>query len=294
MRTLITGATGFLGSHLARRQIRDGHEVHLVVRPTSAKTAIADLSAAIHVHDGTTDQLVDIVATSAPDVCFHLASGFVAEHRRDQIDAMVRDNLGFGTQLLQALGEQGCTRLVSAGTSWQHFQGADYDPVCLYAAMKKAFEDLATFWVSARGLSVVVLRFFDTYGPMDRRGKLFAALDRAAADATPLAMSGGDQLIDLVYVDDVIDALDVAGQRVGSLAPRLESFGVSSGAPIPLRQVVAEYSAALGTPIPVDWGARPYREREVMVPWHGEPALPDWSPSVPLAEGLRRMVAHSV
>lgn len=290
VRVLITGASGFVGGHLAARRASLGDEVHVLVRPSSSREGLQGIDCTVHVHDGSLRGLIAIAEAAAPDVCFHLAARFVAEHRTADVDALVSDNLVFGTHLLEALDLAGCRRLVSAGTSWQRDESGSYAPVCLYAAMKQAFEDLAMWWVSARGLRCVVLHLFDSYGPRDRRGKLFGALDRAIASRRPLAMSPGEQQLDLVYIDDLVRALGVAADRTDGSAGALERFGASSGERRTLREVVELYGEIRGSQVPVDWGGRPYREREVMVPWDGEPTLPGWTPEVSLREGLARMV----
>jgi nucleoside-diphosphate-sugar epimerase len=291
-RALVTGATGFVGGHLALALARAGCEVHAIVRATSDPAATAALrgQATLHPLDGTPGALAAAVRAAAPDVVFHLASCFVAEHRSEDVAPLVDANLAFPTQLLEALARNGAPPLVNTGTSWQHYQGPD-DPVCLYAATKTAFEAVLGYYVRAEGLRAVTLKLFDTYGPGDRRRKLFALLARAARSGERLAMSAGEQKIDLVHVDDVVRAFIAAAARVraapAGAAP--ESFAVSSGAPIPLRELVAAYERAWGVTLAIDWGARPYRRREVMEPWSRGLPLPGWRPQVALEPGLRTL-----
>lgn len=114
-------------------------------------------------------------------------------------------------------------------------------------------------------------------------------LRQVADSGQPLAMSPGEQLIDLVHIDDVAEAFRVAADRLrsGAMAGH-ERFGVGSGRPLPLRDIAAAFSAAIGRPIPIEWGGRPYRRREVMTPWQGD-WVPGWAPRVPLTDGLRRL-----
>ena len=178
--------------------------------------------------------------------------------------------------------------LVNAGTSWQHFEGRDYSPVCLYAATKQAFQDLLAYYVEACGLRVVTLKLYDTYGPLDTRPKLLSLLRKAARTATKLQMSAGEQLVDLVYIDDIVEAFLVAGRRLlDGEVKSAEDYGISSGKLMPLREVVELYQRVTGYKVDVEWGARPYRPREVMMPWSGLP-LPGWTPRISFEEGIRR------
>ncbi len=288
-RALVTGATGFVGSHLVRRLVAEGWHVECVVRPRSERSMLP-VQAICREHDGSTCGLTDLVSGASPHVVFHLASMFVSEHLPEQVEPLIRSNILFGAQLLEAMSSAGVDALVNTGTVWQHYGTADYDPVNLYAATKQAFEAIAWFYSRARCLRVLTLELSDTYGPDDRRSKLFSLLRKAASTGDRLAMSGGEQLIDLVYVDDVVDALLVAASSV-LLQPSgyMRSFGVLSGRPIALRALVNEYLSVTGQSIEIDWGGRPYRHREVMVPPNCTPSLEDWQPSVGLAEGIRRM-----
>lgn len=292
-RALVTGATGFLGARLAARLEAAGWEVHAVTRPGSELAPLREGApgATAHPHDGTTAGLCAIVAAAAPDVVFHLASRFVAEHQTEDVESLVTGNVLFATQLAEAMLVNGVHRLVNTGTSWQHFEGDAHRPVSLYAATKEAFEAILAFYTDATPLRVVTLKLFDTYGPADPRPKLFALLRRITEMQAPLAMSPGEQQIDLVYVDDVVDAFETAAARLlAGEVGRHESYAVSSGQPLRLRDLVETYSRITGRTLSVEWGGRPYRAREVMVPWSGGFALPGWLPRVGLEEGIRRVL----
>ena len=289
---LITGATGFIGSHLARRLVKDGWEVHVILRPESDLAILqgAAKQLIVHRHDGTTGSMLEIVAAAKPEIVFHLASLFLAQHRSDDIEPLVTSNITFGTQLVEAMVAKGCYRLVNTGTSWQHYENDEYNPVNLYAATKQAFEDILRYYVETSPLMVITLKLFDTYGPEDLRPKLFALLRKVLETQETLAMSPGEQLIDLVYIDDVIEAFIVAAERVLSdKGAAQEDFAVTSGAPIRLKELVNEVARTCGRPIPINWGGRPYRPREVMVPWTIGAVLPGWRPSVGFKEGVDRV-----
>ena len=288
---LVTGATGFVGRHVCAALIADGHAV---LRANSDDSVLPD-AVRRHRHDGSTESMHALVGAVRPEAAIHLASLFRAEHRAEEIAPMVEANVLFGTQLADALTAQGCTRLVNTGTAWQHYEGRDYDPVCLYAATKQAFEDMLAFYVNARGLRAVTLELFDTYGPDDPRGKLVSALVGAARTGRALSLSPGDQRIDLVHIDDVAAAYRAALQRLldGETAAA-ERFMVRSGEPVSLRELVALVEDTTGRTIDARWGERPYRDREVMAPWTGGRTLPGWRPRIGLAKGLKQLAADDV
>ncbi len=292
---LVTGASGFVGGHLARRLVRDGWNVHILTRPESRLQGAPEFSrAAVHVHDGSTEGMTSCVGAAKPDVVFHLASLFLSQHLGKDVTPLIESNVLFGTQLLDAMRASNVTRIINTGTSWQHYDDADYNPVCLYAATKEAFEAILEYYVQAEGFQAITLKLFDTYGPGDTRPKLFNLLRKASSTGEALDMSAGEQLIDLVYIDDVIDAYVVAAQRLlGDALARHERYAVSSGRPLPLKNLVETYAKVANRPVNVNWGARPYRAREVMVPWSNGQLIGGWRPRVSLAEGLARLNASS-
>lgn len=293
-RILVSGGGGFVGRHLMRALLAEGSSVTCILKggasPEGRPTGFDEVEFAEH--DGTTAGMAAIVEAARPDAVIHLASLFLSEHVSSDIEPLIASNVLFGTQLLQALAELESheATFINIGTSWQHFKGADYDPVNLYSATKQAFEDILAFYVNARRLRALTLKLFDTYGPDDPRPKLVHLLRKMAESGETLQMSGGEQLLDLVHVDDVVSAIQAAerGLAEGSVLPG-SSFAVSSGQRLTLRQVVDVYQKATGTQVNVQWGARPYREREVMEPWATGASVPGWAPQWGLKEGLRQI-----
>lgn len=293
-KALLTGATGFIGGHLTRALLRQGWELHLIVLPDQGLGTIDDLQEAVRVypHDGTTGQLLELVTAIKPDVVFHLASLFLAQHTPADIAPLIGSNVLFATQLAEAMTAAGCRLLVNTGTSWEHYGNSSYEPVNLYAASKQAFEVMLAYYLETSPLTVITLKLFDTYGPGDPRPKLFTLLKKVAAAGEPLAMSPGEQLIDLVYIDDIVRAFLMAAERLlAGKAVGHERYAVSSGKPLPLRELVACYSRVIGRELPILWGGRSYRPREVMVPWNTGSPLPGWQPQVGLEEGIRKLEA---
>jgi nucleoside-diphosphate-sugar epimerase len=290
---LVTGGTGFVGSHLVKNLLENGYTVHLLVRGGSRLEEVDRFIAGAnsHVHDGSTRQLLAIVKEIRPQVVFHLASLFIAEHSADQIDQLVASNVLFGTQLLEAMVSADVRFIVNTGTAWQHFHSASPRPSCLYAATKQAFQDILDFYSDAYDLRAITLKLFDTYGPGDRRRKLFWLLKNASISGEALSMSQGEQEIDLVHIEDVVDAFRMAESRLlrGSEFPH-EIYSVSSRNRLPLRAVVDLFGKLFDKELRIKWGERPYRRREIMVAWDDGTSLPNWTPKVSLEDGLRRML----
>jgi nucleoside-diphosphate-sugar epimerase len=226
------------------------------------------------------------VELSGAEIVFHLASVFLASHKPTDVSRLIEGNIEFATQLVDAMIAHNVSKLINTGTSWQYYQSEEYNPVNLYAATKQAFESILQYYIEACGLSVATLLLYDTYGPRDPRAKLISVLWECALSQRPLRMSPGAQLIDLVYIDDVLDAFVRVVDVVDLHECGHRHFSVSSGNPVSLRKIVAIFEEVSGLPISVDWGERPYRFREVMCPYVGYKPVPGWKAKVALREGL--------
>ena len=92
---LVTGGTGFVGANLVRRLMNDGWETHVLARPNSDLSMLADVTAAIqvHIHDGSTERLIAIMQQASPQIVFHLASLFRAHHTPQDIEPLIHSNL---------------------------------------------------------------------------------------------------------------------------------------------------------------------------------------------------------
>lgn len=296
MKILMTGITGFIGHHLGERLINDGHEVYAIVRPTSKIDKLSEnlrrnVKFYVYDKDNTVlDIIIDLcVDDCRPDVVYHLATNFMNMHKFEDIQALIQSNITFGTELLDAMVANNVYNFVNVGTMYQHYDDADYSPVNLYAATKECFEGIIKYYTEVRNLKCITLHLFDTYGVDDNRPKLFSLLKRIADSGENLKMSPGGQLIDTVFIDDIIEAFVIAGNMLAACKyDYCGTYGVSSTKPIPLREVVKIFEDVSGKKLSIEWGGRPYRAREVMVPWKSYKLLPGWRPKVSLQEGIKK------
>lgn len=282
---LITGVTGFIGQRLARRLLGEGWTVHALLRgapPTKMPGLIT------HHYAGRMEDVVNAVVAGSPDVTFHLASLYLADHRPEQVGDLVASNVLLTAQLAEALSISVDCRLINTGTAWQHHRGATYLPVNLYAATKQAGADLLRYYADGRGLSVITLKLFDTYGPGDTRRKLVQLLVEAAVSGRRLDMSPGEQRVDLTHVDDVVQAYVLAAELLCATATIEETFFVG-GDRLSVRELADRVASALARPVDARFGGRPYRAREVMEPVAAVPLLPGWRPATSLSDGIRAL-----
>lgn len=292
-RLLVTGGTSYLGGRLIARLCAAGETVHALARPSSDRRRLpAALAAgAVHEHDGSTEALVSILEEIRPDAVIHLAGKYVRDHAAADVANLIRDNVLFGAQLLEAARAAGVRRFVHAASFFQHFDSDGYRPFNFYAATKQAFEDMLRYYADIGGLDAVTLVLFDTYGPGDWRRRLVPALVAAQETGKPMPMPADDPVLDLVHADDVIDAFLRALALLEQEPEKVcgGRFAVSSGRHRRLSEIVAAFERASGRPVPTTPGGWPASIRQIAAPWRG-PALPGWTARIGLEDGLRTVL----
>lgn len=290
---LVTGCTGFIGGVLVRRLLKEGWQVHALIRESSNADSLKMLpgDCQFHVHDGSTEHLIDILGEVEPKVVFHLASLFLADHSFEQLASLINSNVLFSTQLVEAMVRTNCNRLINTGTSWQHYNKTDYSPVNLYAATKQAFDDILLYYHNAHELSIITLKLFDTYGLGDKRRKLIDILVDAAKSGCMLDVSPGQQIIDLTHVDDVVESFIIAEKLFDTNPLPFKRDYFISGERCTIKELVKMMQDVFGSGFQVNFGGRDYRIREVMVPVKPLPeeTLEGWSRRIDLHSYLHTM-----
>lgn len=291
-RVLITGITGYIGSHLARTLLPDC-EVYGLVREPLHTEYIADCKDQLHLVtiDGSYASVETALRQARPNIVYHLATYYTSAHGPEATPALIASNVTFGSYLLEAMASCGCSALVYASTIMAHYRGEAYCPLNFYAATKQAFSDLLAYYADVGLVRSVTLVLSDTYGPGDRRPKILNLVKKAAQTGEKLALSDGGQDYDAVYIDDVTSAFAQAGDQLAcNQGWKNEIFQVCAVSPLTLQQTVEKMLELNGLTLNAGWGQRPQPEREIRQAVRLYPSVPGWIPRVSLEDGLRQFI----
>ena len=196
----------------------------------------------------------------------------------------------FGTHVLEAMVLTSVPYFINTGTYWQHYgESSTYSPSCFYAATKQSFQDIIKYYTDSNLIKSITLKLFDTYGPNDLRKKIFTILSEAQQNNNKIAMTSGEQLIDLVYITDVVRAYLKAIERILKMNNQSsnEIFFVSSGNQIKLKLLVERYLKITKKKVNIAWGKMPHRPRDIMNPIKEVSPVPGWKPKINIDQGLK-------
>lgn len=285
-RALVTGATGFIGSHLVRRLRSLGADVHAVSR---RQVAVAD-GVTWHAADlADADATAELIRSSAPDLVFHLASAVTGAREVKLVRPVLDANLGAAVNLLTAVADAPGTRLVLAG-SVEEPRGAEPVPSSPYAAAKSAATGYARMFHELWGVPVTVLRVAMVYGPAQPdTTKLVPYVTLALLRGQQPELSSGTRLVDWVYVDDVVDAFLAAAVTERAAGQVLD---IGSGVQVSIRDTIELLAGIVGGAARPRFGAiadRPLDHAQVADPAPAGDLL-NWHPTTTLADGLRHTV----
>lgn len=288
MKILVSGSSGFIGSHLVKRLLQEKHDLCVIARPsTKIKQKINTF-----VYRDSPGKLNPFLEKEKFDGVIHLASLFLAQHKTEDIKGLVDSNILFGTILLEAAVKNNISWFINTGTFWQHYQNKNYAPVNLYAATKQAFENIAKYYIETSQINFVTIKLNDTFGPGDTRPKIFTLWKKISETGQQLDMSKGEQIIDISFIDNVIDGYIQLIRLVSSDKNRKlsgKSFAISSNERMTLRKLAKTYEQATKKKLNINWGKRPYRPREVMIPWSKGKKIPGWRQNATLKEGIKNI-----
>jgi NAD dependent epimerase/dehydratase len=304
---LVTGAGGFIGSHLVERLLADGAAVRAFCRYTSG-TALGNLRelpddalAEVDLCFGDLrDRGVMRAAVEGVDVVYHLAASISVAYSYVAPQEVVQSNVLGTLNVLTAAREAGTQRVVHMSSS-EVYGTAQYTPIdeahplhaqSPYAASKVGADKLAETFHLSFDLPVVIARPFNTYGPRQSQRAVIATIVAQALAGGPLSIGTTIPTRDFVYVGDTVDALVQLGS---SRSHSGETFNISTGVDVSVADVVALVGELLGRELKVRTDERRLRpERSEVFQLLGSSAklraAYDWEPRTSLREGVRAVI----
>jgi nucleoside-diphosphate-sugar epimerase len=297
MRVLVTGAAGFIGSHVVRSLLRRGDEVLALLRPGTEPTRLADVKDRIRLVAAdldAPDSVTRAVAETRPEGCIHLA-WYAVPGKYLHAEAENLACLQATLNLVQQLRETGCRQFVGAGTCIELDTDAGYltrstppKPRTVYAAAKHATQVLAAQLCQGSPLRFAWLRVFYLYGPGENRQRLVPYVIRSLEGGERVELTAGEQVRDYLHVADVAEAF-ARVLHTDASGP----LNLGGGQPVTVKALVQTLGRLLGRTDLLRFGARPTPPDEPpFICADPEPLkATGWRPQFDLESGLRDTLA---
>jgi UDP-glucuronate 4-epimerase len=327
MQLLITGTAGFIGFHLARRLLEDGHAVtgfdgltdYYDVRLKHARLArLSEYRDYRHVTGMLEDRplLDEAAALAQPEVIIHLAAQAGVRYSIEAPRSYIDSNLTGSWNVLELARDLKPRHLLMGSTSSVYGANREVpfleahkadEPLNLYAATKKGMEAMAFSYSQLFEIPTTTLRFFTVYGPWGRPDMALFKFVSAIREGRPIDVYGrGEMARDFTYIDDLVEAvthlipLDPSGANrlrqpgiedtLSASAPH-RTVNIANGAPIGLMDFVSVVERSLGRAAQINFlPVQPGEMQQTFGDARLLQALTDYCPRVGIEEGVRAFV----
>jgi UDP-glucuronate 4-epimerase len=309
-RVLLTGAAGFIGSHVAERLLARGDEVIGVdnfdpfydraVKQSNLAGPRRSPRFSFHEMDVVTGPLASLLTGTT--VILHLAAKAGVRPSLADPAGYVRVNIAGTQAVLDAAYGVGASRIVFGSSSSVYGDDTEAPfgedapatrPISPYAATKRAGELLLTSEAPHRGFRAASLRFFTVYGPRQRPDLAIHAFCRRMAAGQAITMFGeGTEARDYTYIDDIVSGVLAALDWTASAPVGVETFNLGGNETIPLTRMIQALAAELGVTPKIERAPRrPGDVRLTSADLSKSSRVLGYRPQTSFPEGIRRFVA---
>lgn len=262
MRLLVTGGAGFIGSHICRRLLNDGHEVVVVddfndyYDPAIKRANVAELGGGVRLEEGdirNRERVRSVVRDGKFDSIIHIAARAGVRPSLKDPQLYIDTNVTGTHNLLEAARDHGVGQFIFASSSSVYGLAKKVpfsedlpllQTLSPYAATKLAGEHLCGNYAHLFGLRVVCLRFFTVYGPGQRPDLAIHKFTAAIHQGHPIPQYGdGSTRRDYTYIDDIVQGVIGAINHTGT---RFDIFNLGENQTISLGELIVEIERALG------------------------------------------------
>jgi UDP-glucose 4-epimerase len=301
---LVTGGAGFIGSHIVRRLVADGHHVRVLDNLTSGhRENLAEVTSQVELVVGDIcDPQTVARCVAGVEAVFHLAARASVPRSVEQPQPTHEVNATGTLNLLLAARDAGVRRFVYSASSSAYGDTPTLPkreemppmPLSPYAASKLAGEQYCLCCAHVYGLETVSLRYFNVFGPRQDPKSDYAAVipafvSRMLRGQRPIVFGDGEQTRDFCYVDNVVLAnmLALKAEKLGG-----QVVNIACGERTTLNQIIAEINGLLGTDIEAEYAdPRPGDVRHSLADLSTTRRVLGYEPQVMFAEGLRRSIS---
>ncbi len=298
-RVVVTGANGFIGSHIAKRMAKEGAEIFIIVREDSDLWRIEQEKKDVSIYKGdirNKDFVEASINSIKPEYVFNIAAYGVDSRQKDYSTAVYTNVVGI-VNMLEAVIKTGCKKFINTGTSMQYgnkegiiSEELRLTPSNIYGSSKAAATIIAHQIAAENNIDIATLIPFGVFGEMEGSHKFFPHIILSVLKNKDVDLTLCEQYRDYCYIENIIDGLLLAALKDDI---KNEIFNIGSGTVQQLNYYVDMIFKNIKTDRKPNYGAVPYRKNDL---WCPQPdvnkikKILGWEPEISLEDGVNRTV----
>lgn len=214
MKILLTGANGFIGSHLLKKLLLLGHELFIVTRPSSNLSRIQEELSSVTMYSYEDPEWMQTAFSNRIGIVIHLAGEYIKhDTSSDKVHKINAFNIETASQITYHAQHAHVSGFINTGTFFEYdlYQKQPMDenspqhPYNYYAASKIAYSQILKYFTENSQMKGITLKLFSPYGPCDNE-KIIPLIVTSALLGQNLTLKDNTQILSFTYIDDVIDA----------------------------------------------------------------------------------------
>lgn len=252
---LLTGATGFLGSHLLPALIEKGYDIIVLKRSFSNTWRIQNVLSQTKSYDIDKLDIVKIFNENKIGCIIHLATDTGRKNNND-IRQIFKANIELPTQLLDLGCKHGVVFYINTHTFWN-------SKYSLYSAMKNSFIEIAKYFTANFRIKFINMKLEHVYGEKDEYSKFIPFVIKNILECKEIRTTNGEQKRDFIYVQDVVDAYLKVLNNLENLGGGFIEFEIGTGKSVSIKYFVSRIEKSISKRTKIKWGEIPYIKNEI-------------------------------
>lgn len=295
MNILITGATGYVGKYLIQHLAKNSmHCIYAIVRnPNNNIINVEKFPKSIHIIDSKDLSSLNHVNI---DLVVHLAAFLTSKDDTESVKNVLDSNIIFGVDLLNSLKDYRNLSFINFGTFAEYRTGIDHpDFAYFYAASKHAYRSFLQYYAERGNWSYIHLIPYTIYGGMNKQKKIIDFICDSLDANISIAMSPGEQILDFIHVNDVVDCISFMIENKNNWAGQHgKIYHLGTGCGTSIRNLASIFEQISGKKCNIQWGGIPYREQDVM---YAVAPIDDlirfgWKPKIDIFTGVFKFIKN--